>query len=172
MGEFNQQFQPATAKFPTQGNREFFPPEQGIFRPNRELTGNLRKHRRQVRNGAKSYRCRSSRFDRNPLQSPEPHEKCRWCGNLDGRNHGFVNRIIMRPHFGPAHAKLACETNTVASGPGPDRIPDSSAPQPPGVRSDRARVLFSVRFNPPILRPALSRPSFLRRRFFWMTEVG
>jgi hypothetical protein len=67
MGEFNQQFQSATAEFPTQGNREFFPPEQGIFRPNRELTGNLRKQRRQVRNGAKSYRCRSGQFDRNPL---------------------------------------------------------------------------------------------------------
>jgi hypothetical protein len=56
------------------------------------------------------------------------------------RNHSFVNRIIMRPQFGQAHAKLACEGSTVASGPGSDRIPDSSAPQPPGVRSDRAKV--------------------------------
>jgi hypothetical protein len=54
-------------KFPTQGNREFFPPEQGIFRQNRELTGNLRKHRRQARNGAKNYRRRPGQFDRNPL---------------------------------------------------------------------------------------------------------
>src|SRR5580658_6063536 len=59
MGEFNQQFQSATAKFPTQGNREFFSPEQGIFRLNRELTGNLRKHRRQVRDAADPTRRRA-----------------------------------------------------------------------------------------------------------------
>jgi hypothetical protein len=63
--EFNQQFQAATAKFPTQGNREFFPPEQGIFRLNRELTGNLRKHRRQLRKGAQKLSLPAGQFDRN-----------------------------------------------------------------------------------------------------------
>ncbi len=77
---------------------------------------------------------------------------------LTGRNHGFVNRIIMQPHFGQARAKLPCDTATVASRPGPARIPDSSAPQPPGVRTDRARVC--VRFNPQSLWPALCRPFF------------
>jgi hypothetical protein len=68
------------------------------------------------------------------------------CGNFARRNHGFVRPIIKRPHFGQAHAKLNRDTKSVASGPGLDRIPDSSAPQPPGVRTDRARVL--VRLNP------------------------
>jgi hypothetical protein len=69
-----------------------------------------------------------------------------WRDEFEGQNHGFVNRIIMQPHFGPARAKLVCETIIVASGPGLDRIPDSSAPQPPGVQSDRARVTRTVQF--------------------------
>ena len=57
----------------------------------------------------------------------------RGCGIFDRQNHGFVRPIIKRPYFGQSHAKLKCETTIVASRPGPDRIPDSSAPQPPGV---------------------------------------
>ena len=61
------------------------------------------------------------------------------CDIFDQRNHGFVRRIIMQPHFRQSGAKLDCEVCRVASRPGLDCIPDSSAPQPPGVRTDRAR---------------------------------
>ena len=63
----------------------------------------------------------------------------RGCDTFDQLNHGFVRRIIIRPHFGQSRAKLDCETTDVASRPGLDCIPDSSAPQPPGMRTDRAR---------------------------------
>ena len=61
------------------------------------------------------------------------------CDIFDHRNHGFVRWIIMQPYFCQSGAKLACEVCSVASRPGLDCIPDSSAPQPPGVRTDRAR---------------------------------
>ena len=32
------------------------------------------------------------------------------CGIFERLNHAFVRRIIMQPHFGQAHAKLACQT--------------------------------------------------------------
>ena len=63
----------------------------------------------------------------------------RGCDTFDQRNHGFVRRIIMQPHFRQSGAKLDCEVCRVASRPGLDCIPDSSAPQPPGVRTGRAR---------------------------------
>ena len=53
------------------------------------------------------------------------------------RLHGFVNGIILLPKFGPARAALACDIRIVTSATGPVRAPDSSAPQPPGVRTDR-----------------------------------
>src|SRR4029077_8187004 len=31
------------------------------------------------------------------------------CGIFDRRNHGFVKRFTMRPHFSQARAKLDCE---------------------------------------------------------------
>src|ERR1700681_3529945 len=85
------------------------------------------------------------------------------CGIFDQRNHGFVRPIIKRPYFGQSRAKLNCEMYIVASGPDPDRIPDSSAPQPPGVGTDRARV-SAYGSIPNMLKAGLS-PAFFLNAF-------
>jgi hypothetical protein len=51
------------------------------------------------------------------------------------------------PNFRQSPVTLDWDNSTVASRPGPVRAPDSSAPQPPGVRS-AGPVEFRVRFNP------------------------
>jgi hypothetical protein len=89
--------------------------------------------------------------------------KSRGCGIFDQRNHGFVRPIIKRPYFGQSRAKLNCEMYIVASGPDPDRIPDSSAPQPPGVWTDRARV-SAYGSIPNMLKAGLS-PAFFLNAF-------
>jgi hypothetical protein len=73
------------------------------------------------------------------VKSRPPKLSPRGCDTFDQRHHRFVRRIIIRPHFGQSRAKLDCETPRVASRPGLDCVPDSSAPQPPGMRTDRAR---------------------------------
>src|ERR1700691_5115035 len=60
-------------------------------------------------------------------------------GIFERLNHAFVRRIIMQPHFGQAHAKLACQTMDCCLRPGSDRVPDTSAPQPPGAWTNRAK---------------------------------
>src|SRR6202161_2102229 len=81
-------------------------------------------------------------------------QRTRRCGIFDPKVTHSLGHSIMQPHFGQAHAKLACEMKIVASGPGPDRSPDSSAPQPPGARTDRARASRMVQ------SPNPSRPAF------------
>jgi len=51
------------------------------------------------------------------------------------------------PNFRQPPVTLDWDKADVASRPGPVRAPDSSAPQPPGVRS-AGPVEFRVRFNP------------------------
>ncbi len=53
---------------------------------------------------------------------------------MTAAHHRFVNGIIMLPNCRQARAKLKRDRWNVASGPGLSWAPDSSAPQPPGVR--------------------------------------
>src|SRR5207245_2649687 len=79
--------------------------------------------------------------------------------------------IIIQPNFGQARAKLPCETSIVASGPGSDRVPDSSAPQPPGARADRATVSCVPLRLFPFLK-AGSSPAFCFSKGRMAEEVG
>src|SRR6478736_4147872 len=65
------------------------------------------------------------------------------------------------PNFRQPPVTLDWDKPGVASRPGPVRAPDSSAPQPPGVRS-AGPVEFRVRFNPlmPSGRPGVG-PIFI-----------
>src|SRR5215510_11185257 len=58
-----------------------------------------------------------------------------------------LNSPTITPNFGQSPVTLHWDKAGVASRPGPVRAPDSSAPQPPGVRS-AGPVEFRVRFNP------------------------
>src|SRR4249919_2058262 len=58
-----------------------------------------------------------------------------------------LNPPTITPNFGQSPVTLHWDKADVASRPGPVRAPDSSAPQPPGVRS-AGPVEFRVRFNP------------------------
>jgi hypothetical protein len=58
-----------------------------------------------------------------------------------------LNSPTITPNFGQPLVTLHWDKAVVASRPGPVRAPDSSAPQPPGVRS-AGPVEFRVRFNP------------------------
>src|SRR6476660_6384296 len=58
-----------------------------------------------------------------------------------------LNAPTITPNFGQSPVTLDWDNSSVASRPGPVRAPDSSAPQPPGVRS-AGPVEFRVRFNP------------------------
>src|SRR5262245_36158909 len=58
-----------------------------------------------------------------------------------------LNPPTITPNFGQPPVTLHWDKASVASRPGPVRAPDSSAPQPPGVRS-AGPVEFRVRFNP------------------------
>jgi hypothetical protein len=51
------------------------------------------------------------------------------------------------PYFGQSPVTLGWDNSSVASRPGPVRVPDSSAPQPPGAQPT-GPVEFCVRFNP------------------------
>ena len=51
------------------------------------------------------------------------------------------------PYFGQSPVTLGWDKASVASRPGPVRVPDSSAPQPPGAQPT-GPVEFRVRFNP------------------------
>ena len=82
-----------------------------------------------------------------PLTTPESAAGgCRLRGSRHA--HELVKKIIMRPNFGPGGAFLAGKMPTVAHGPVRSRASDFSAPQPPGLRPNRA-IRTSVRFNPP-----------------------
>ena len=86
--------------------------------------------------------------------------QARGCGIFDRRNHGFVKRFTMRPHFSQARAKLDCEImDRCLRARSGSRSGFLSPPAPRGV--DGSGQSFSVRFNPPILRPAKRRPFLL-----------
>jgi hypothetical protein len=70
------------------------------------------------------------------------------------------------PYFGQSPVTLGWDKGSVASRPGPVRVPDSSAPQPPGAQPT-GPVEFSVRFNPLISLRAGSMPA----RFFCARTV-
>jgi hypothetical protein len=53
----------------------------------------------------------------------------------------------LMPYFGQSPVTLGWDKTSVASRPGPVRVPDSSAPQPPGAQPT-GPVEFRVRFNP------------------------
>jgi hypothetical protein len=69
------------------------------------------------------------------------------------------------PYFGQSPVMLGGDNNIVASRPGPVRVPDSSAPQPPGAQPT-GPVELRVRFNPLSLRVGSS-PA----RFFYAHNV-
>jgi hypothetical protein len=75
-------------------------------------------------------------------------------------NHALVKQFIERPDFSRGQVNLICDTTIVEFGS--VRVPDSSAPQPPGTCTGRL-LLFRVRFNPPTLWAGASRPFFLVR---------
>jgi hypothetical protein len=73
-------------------------------------------------------------------------------GSKTGKNNkwAITNSLkapTITPNFRQSPVTLGWDKATVASRPGPVRAPDSSAPQPPGVRS-AGPVEFRVRFNP------------------------
>src|SRR5262245_66018701 len=63
-----------------------------------------------------------------------------------------LNSPTITPNFGQSLVTLHWDKAGVASRPGPVRAPDSSAPQPPGVRS-AGPVEFRLRLNP-LMPPA------------------
>ena len=64
------------------------------------------------------------------------------------------------PYFGQSPVTLGWDKGSVASRPGPVRVPDSSAPQPPGAQLT-GPVEFRVRLNPLISLRAGSRAGLI-----------
>ncbi len=58
-----------------------------------------------------------------------------------------LNAPTITPYFGQSPVTLDWDKTSVASRPGPVRVPDSSAPQPPGAQPT-GPVELRVRFNP------------------------
>jgi hypothetical protein len=94
------------------------------------------------------------------------------CGIFDRRNHGFVKRFTMQPHFSQARAKLDCEVmDRCLRARSGSRSGFLSPPAPRGV--DGSGQSFRVRFNPPIFRPAKRRPfcwACVRQK--WMSDCA
>src|SRR5262249_24142219 len=73
-----------------------------------------------------------------------------WPKNAQKHQRTITNSLnipTITPNFRQSLVTLDWDKDRVASRPGPVRAPDSSAPQPPGVRS-AGPVEFRVRFNP------------------------
>src|SRR5262249_23026255 len=87
------------------------------------------------------------------------------CDIVTGDHHGFVNGIIMLPNSGQARAKLECEwEDCCLRARSCLAAPDSSAPQPPGVRGGSGPLSASTSSAygsiPMTFGPAESRPLF------------
>src|SRR5262245_15055721 len=87
------------------------------------------------------------------------------CDIVTGDHHGFVNGIIMLPNSGQARAKLECEwEDCCLRARSCLAAPDSSAPQPPGVRGGSGPLSGSTSSAygsiPMTFGPAESRPLF------------
>jgi len=78
------------------------------------------------------------------LMTPDGQKTCEIARRTITKS---LNPPTITPNFGQSPVTLHWDKAGVASRPGPVRAPDSSAPQPPGVRS-AGPVEFRVRFNP------------------------
>ena len=78
-----------------------------------------------------------------------------------------LNAPTITPYFGQSPVTLGWDKASVASRPGPVRVPDSSAPQPPGAQPT-GPVEFRVRFNPLISL----RAGFMPARFLCVVAEG
>src|SRR5665647_2151446 len=84
-------------------------------------------------------------------------------------DHEVVKRTIITPNFGQSPVTLGGDKGSVASRPGPVRVPDSSAPQPPGAQPT-GPVELRVRFNPQSLRVGSSPARFFYAHSSVMAE--
>ena len=103
-----------------------------------------------------------------------PPAGSRDCGIVTGDHHGFVNGIIILPNSGQARAKLECDWGDCClrarSRLG---VPDSSAPQPPGVQGGSGPLSESMRSaygSIPMTLGRLEPAFFYDRRVRWPSK--
>src|SRR5215471_19855996 len=94
-----------------------------------------------------------------------PPAGSRDCDIVTDDHHGFVNGIIILPNSGQARAKLECDWgDSCLRARSCLGVPDSSAPQPPGVQGGSGPLSASMRSAygsiPNDFRAGSSRPFF------------